>query len=139
MGTSPITTPGEYVVVNLNRNSTLAERVSIAGTSSARRKGLLGISRLPKGAGLWISPCEAIHTFGMKMPIDAIFLDRHFYIRKLRTHLPPARISLCLSAASVLEVEAGTALRTGTRIGDRLSFEGTRGPGVSVGPGAESK
>jgi uncharacterized membrane protein (UPF0127 family) len=123
MGTCPTTAPREYVVINLDRNATLAERVSVAGTSAARRKGLLGIRALTNGAGLWISPCEAIHTFGMRMPIDAIFLDRHFQVRKLRTHLPPSRISLCITAASVLELEAGTALRTGTTVGDRLRFE----------------
>ena len=117
------TTPREYVVVNIDRGSTVAERVCVAGSSSARRKGLLGIEHLSKGAGLWIAPCEAIHTFGMKMAIDAIFLDRHFHVRKLRSHLPPSRISLCISAASVLEVEAGTAARSGTAVGDRLSFE----------------
>lgn len=123
MDTCEETTRREYVVVNINRGSTLAQRVCVAGSSSTRRKGLLGTERLPNGAGLWIAPCEAIHTFGMKMPIDAIFLDRHFQVRKLRRHLPPWRISLCLSAASVLELGAGTAARTGTVIGDRLRFE----------------
>jgi uncharacterized protein len=113
----------EYVVVNMDRGLSLAQRVRVAGNSSARRKGLCGIDRLPEGAGLWIAPCEAIHTFGMKMPIDAIFLDQHFQIRKLRPGLPPRRISVCVSAASVLELEAGSAARTGTVIGDRLTFQ----------------
>ncbi len=123
MGTCEETTSREYVVVNINRGSTIAHRVSVANSSSRRRKGLLGIERLPRGAGLWIAPCEAIHTFGMKMSIDAIFLDRHFEVRKLHAHLAPRRISFCFSAASVLELEAGTAAITGTAIGDRLKFE----------------
>jgi uncharacterized protein len=113
----------EYVVKNVTLGSTVAEHVYVAGTSSARRKGLLGVERLAGGVGLWIAPCEAIHTFGMRMPIDAIFLDHHFFIRKLRAQLPPRRISACLSAASVLELEAGTLARTGSSVGHRLLFE----------------
>jgi uncharacterized protein len=114
---------GEYVVFNLDRGLTVAERVCVAGDSARRRTGLLGIESLPSGAGLWIAPCEAIHTFGMKMAIDAIFLDRKFHVKKLRTYLPPRRISLCLSADSVLEVAAGTVARSNTVVGDRLTFE----------------
>jgi uncharacterized protein len=113
----------EYVVFNLDRKSTLAERVRLAGSSAARRKGLLGLDRLSPCAGLWIAPCEAIHTFGMKMPIDAVFLDRQCQVRKVRPNLAPSRISLCLRADSVLELQAGTVVRTGTSVGDRLHFE----------------
>jgi uncharacterized membrane protein (UPF0127 family) len=116
-------TSREYVVVNIDRGLSLAHRVRVAGNSSARRQGLLGIDQLPEEAGLWIAPCEAIHTFGMKMPIDVIFLDQHLQVKKLRPHLPPRRISLCVSAASVLELGAGSAARTGTVIGDRLKFQ----------------
>ena len=113
----------EYVVRNVTLGSTVAEHVYVAGTSSARRKGLLGVERLAGGVGLWIAPCEAIHTFGMRMPIDAVFLDRGFFIRKVRAHLPPKRISACLLATSVLELEAGTVARTGSSVGHRLNFE----------------
>lgn len=113
----------EFVVVNINRRSTVAERVSIAGTSAARRKGLLGVEDLAPGVGLWLAPCEAIHTFGMKAPIDAIFLDHDYFVRKLRVCLPPKRIAVCLFAASVLELAAGTAARTGTAVGHRLRFD----------------
>lgn len=118
-------TEREYVVYNLDRQTTVAERVRLAGSSAARRKGLLGLDRLASGAGLWIAPCEAIHTFGMRMPIDAIFIDRQFRVRKLRANLAPSRISICFCAESVLELEAGTVARTRTMAGDRLRFEET--------------
>lgn len=125
------TTGREYVVFNLDRRLTIAERVRVAGNSAARRKGLLGFDSFPAGMGLWIAPCEAIHTFGMKMPIDAIFIDRKFQVRKVRTYLAPSRVSICVWADSVLEVEAGTVARTRTVPGDRLKFEQIAGPGPS--------
>lgn len=123
METCRHTNKREYVVFNIDRKATVAELVCLAGTSAARRKGLLGTDQLAPRAGLWIAPCEAIHTFGMKMPIDAIFLTRQLQVRKLRADLPPSRITFCVWADSVLEVAAGTIARTGTSVGDRLQFE----------------
>jgi len=124
---SPVRAPGKtahcYTIVNLQRGSTLATQVRLAGTSAARRKGLLGMGSLESGSGLWIAPCEAIHTFGMKMSIDAIFLDREHRVKKLKADLRPFRIAICLRACSVLELEAGTILRTGTKVGDCLLFQ----------------
>jgi hypothetical protein len=111
-----------FAVENLTRGLTVAAHVELAGTSAARRHGLLGVTELAPGFGLWIDPCEAVHTFGMKIPLDAVFLDRHFQVRKILTNLPPRRIGVCFSANSVLELRAGTAERTGTQRGDRLSF-----------------
>ncbi len=101
----------------------IATSVQIAGDSSTRRQGLLGRGKIETGSGLWIAPCEAIHTFGMKIPIDAIFLDRDFQVSKIVLQLAPWRISICLRAASVLELQAGTIVQTGTKVGDRLKFE----------------
>ena len=113
----------EYMVFNVDRNVRLAERVRIAGTSASRRRGLRGIDRFESFGGLWIAPCEAIHTFGMKIAIDAVFLDRQFRIRRVRPDLRPGRIAVCLRADSVLELAAGVLARTGTVAGDRLRFE----------------
>jgi len=112
----------KYVVENVTRGLTIATRVAVAGTSAGRRRGLLGISDLESDSGLWIAPCEAVHTFGMKMPLDTVFLDAQFQVRKLSSNLKPWRISVCLSARSVLELRAGTILRTGMQPGDRLLF-----------------
>ena len=112
----------EYAVVN-ERGANVAGRVSVAGTSSARRKGLSGLDALAGGRGLWIAPCEAVHTFGMKFPIDVLFLDRELCVRKIVTGLSRRRIAVCLSACSVLELDAGAILRSGTQVGDRLVFQ----------------
>jgi uncharacterized protein len=111
-----------YAVENITRGLTLAEHIEVAQTSAARRRGLLDVEDLPADSGLWINPCEAVHTFGMKIALDAIFIDADFKVRKIATNLAPRRIAICLTAKSVLELRAGTALRTGTQLGDRLQF-----------------
>ena len=125
----------EYVVTNLNRDSRIASRVRTAGTSAARRKGLLGAKELDGESGIWIAPCEAIHTVGMRMPIDAIFLDRNLCVKKLAKELRPWRLSVCVRASSVLELRAGAISRTRTEIGDRLAFrkvEAANGPDIAA-------
>ena len=115
----------EYTVLNQDRGSTVAKRVCVAGTSRARRQGLLNISQLDIEAGLWIAPCEAVHTFGMRMPLDVLFLDRELRVRKIRCGVKPRRIAVCLRADSVLELAAGAVSRSATSLGDRLKFSVT--------------
>jgi uncharacterized membrane protein (UPF0127 family) len=62
----------------------------------------------------------------MKMPIDVIFLDRSYRVRKIRHNIGPNRISFCISAASVLELAPGTITASGTQLNDRLEFRGHR-------------
>jgi uncharacterized protein len=59
----------------------------------------------------------------MKFAIDVLHLDRDKKVRKIRSNMKPWRISLCLSARSVLELPAGAVQRTGTQPGDQLVFE----------------
>ena len=108
---------------NRTRDSILATEADIADTSRKRRVGLLKHTSLPPGQGLWIAPCEAIHTFGMKFPIDVIFLDRQRKVLKTRQNMPRGRISASLWAHSVLELPAGAIAGTATQPGDQLEFE----------------
>ncbi len=101
----------------------MATRADIADTSAKRRAGLLGRESLVEGEGLWIAPCEGVHTFGMKFAIDVIFLSRQRKVLKVREAMPPRRIALSLFAHSVLELPAGVIVETGTRAGDQLEFE----------------
>ena len=109
-------------VRNVTRNSILADAAEIADSSAKRRTGLLKHTSLEPGDGLWIVPCEAIHSFGMKFAIDILYLDRKHKVKKVRPEMVPGRISGCLTAHSVLELPAGTIARTTTEPGDQLEI-----------------
>jgi uncharacterized membrane protein (UPF0127 family) len=101
----------------------MGQAVELADTSAKRRTGLLKHERLEPGTGLWIVPCESVHTFFMKFAIDLVYVDKKNRVRKVRNAVPPWRLSACLSAHSILELPAGTAQQTGTQPGDELVFE----------------
>lgn len=111
------------LIRNKTRDLLLAYKAGIANTSSLRRRGLLKHQHLNPGDGLWLVPCEAVHTFGMKFPIDVLYLSRAKKVLKIESCLPKRRISVHLRAHSVLELPAGMAAATGTAVGDELTME----------------
>jgi uncharacterized membrane protein (UPF0127 family) len=115
---------------NLTRATLVASHALVARTSQERRTGLLKRESLNQGEGLYIAPCEAVHTFFMKFAIDVLYLDRTRKVLKIRRALGPWRISACLRAYGVLELPAGTAASTGTRPGDQLAFEDSGPPAL---------
>jgi uncharacterized membrane protein (UPF0127 family) len=110
-------------VINQTKGSVVADRADIADTSAKRRRGLLKHSKLDPGEGLWITPCEGIHTFGMKFPIDVVFLSRQKKVIKVRPNMVRRRLALSLRAHSVLELPVGVLEKTNTLAGDQLEFE----------------
>lgn len=120
---------GPRQALNVTRGTTLATRLELAGTGEKRRKGLLGRDSLLPGEGLWIAPCESVHTLFMRFAIDLVYLDRKHCVRKVRSSVGAWRVSACFSAHSVLELPAGTVKATRTE----------RGDSVEIGPaGAQS-
>ncbi len=113
----------KILVRNQTRNTLLASAAEMADTSAKRRTGLLKHTSLEPGGGLWIVPCEAVHSFGMNFAIDVLFLDRSKKIRKARANMAPRRMAICLPAHSVLELPAGTIASTLTQSGYQLHFE----------------
>ncbi len=109
-----------WKISNLTRQTVLAERAEVADRGVKRSKGLLGRNCLERGEGLWIVPCEAVHTFGMRFSIDLVYVDRDKRVKKVRSHVRPWRMSACLSAHSVIELTAGTVRETQTQAGDTL-------------------
>jgi uncharacterized membrane protein (UPF0127 family) len=113
----------KVLVRNRTRKTVLAQAADVADTSAKRRTGLLRHERLEPGDGLWIVPCESVHTFFMKFPIDLVYLDKQRRVRKVRKAVPAWRLSACLSAHSVLELPAGTIAQSSTSVGDELTVE----------------
>ncbi|MDP9053112.1 MAG: DUF192 domain-containing protein [Acidobacteriota bacterium] len=112
----------KFRVRNLTRETSIGDAVETAESSAQRRTGLLKHHRLAEGEGLWIFPCEAVHTFFMKFALDLIYLDRQHKVRAVVRNVRPWRISMCLPAYSVLELPVGTIERSGTTKGDQLEL-----------------
>jgi hypothetical protein len=111
------------LIRNQTRQTVLASHADVADTSEKRRVGLLKHTSLAPGEGLWIAPCESVHTFFMKFPIDLVYLDKRLRVRKVRHAVRPWRLSACLTAHSVLELPAGSVAETGTVAGDELTMD----------------
>ena len=110
-------------LINVTRQKQLASHVEVAQSGAKRSKGLLGRSGLGPGEALWIVPCEAVHTIGMQFPIDLVYLDRKYRIRKIRSNVPPWRFSGCLWAHSVIELGAGAIQPEDATLGDLVEFQ----------------
>jgi uncharacterized protein len=113
----------KILVKNLTRGTVLAGQAELADTSAKRRVGLLKHTGLAPGEGLWIVPCESVHTFFMKFPIDLVYLDRKHKVRKVCHAVPAWRLSACFTAHSILELPAGAVRESQTEPGDLLEIE----------------
>ena len=87
-------------------------------------RSLMGRRELPFGDALWIDPCNSIHTFFMRIPIDVLLLDRDLRVVKAFHALVPWRMTLIYrKARTVLELPAGTLAASQTAEGDQLDFQ----------------
>ncbi|HEU4979770.1 MAG TPA: DUF192 domain-containing protein [Solirubrobacterales bacterium] len=82
----------------------LGRAVPVATTRRSRLLGLALLRRERAGEGLLIPGCRSVHTFGMRFPLDLLFLDERSRVIELRRELPPRRIARCSAAAAVLEL-----------------------------------
>ena len=63
----------------------------VAETFLERARGLIGRRGLDSGRGLLIPRCSCIHTFFMRFPIDAAFLDGEGRVVKTVRRVRPWR------------------------------------------------
>jgi uncharacterized protein len=70
----------------------------------SRLLGLAGLAREEAGMGLLIPRCASVHTFGMRFPLDLVFLGADWLSVNVRLRVPPRRLAWCRGAASVLEL-----------------------------------
>ena len=102
-------------------DSLLARQVRVARRFSERLCGLLRHRTLHRSAGLLIDPGGSVHTFGMRFPIDVVFLDRDGAILKTCTHVAPNRARWApRTTASTLELSSGAGVNLA--LGQTLRF-----------------
>ena len=110
-------------LVDVGRGLVVAPRVGRADTFRARLVGLLGRPSLEADEGLWIEPCDSVHTFFMRFPIDVAFVDREGQVLKTVERLRPWRATrLYPRARACVELAAGTIARHGVTEGTRLAL-----------------
>ena len=114
---------GPVVVTDAERR-VVCERCTVADSALARLRGLLGRSELRAGEGLLLRPAPSIHTWFMRFPIDAVFVDGELRVVAVRRDLRPWRTAGRRGARAVFELAAGEAERRGVWVGTQLMLEG---------------
>lgn len=114
----------ELVSLARSDGRVVVERCLVAARPLRRMRGLLGRGSLPGGEGILLRPAASIHTFFMRFPIDAVFLDRELVVVGIEPDLKPWRTAGRKRAHCVLELSAGECERRGLREGDSLVSSG---------------
>lgn len=109
-------------ITNQKSGRPLATQVAKADRFFPRLRGLMFRNHLPEGGGLYIKPCQAVHTHFMRFPIDVLFLDGDHRVVAVIPAMRPWRFSpVVKSAVAVLELASGAAGETA--VGDQLILE----------------
>jgi len=111
------------MMVNATRGAALGSRIRLADTWWSRLRGFLARPEPIIGDGILLSPCSKIHTFGMRFPLDILFLDRKGRVLAMYPEVRPWRMTPRIrNSAYALELPAGTIDHSGTQVGDRLTW-----------------
>jgi uncharacterized membrane protein (UPF0127 family) len=108
---------------NLTAGVELSTTVVWAASPFARMIGWLHVSKLAPQQGMWLRPCSAIHTLGMRTPIDVILLDAQSHVVALYPRVRPGRWRLShRRAQSMIEMGPGFLDAAPVAIGDHLAL-----------------
>lgn len=106
-------------IINLTRNTILADTAKMADTFSTRLIGLLNRNSLANGEALILVPSNSIHSFFMRFTIDVIFLDKSGRVIKTLPSFRPFRISpVYFNSHSVIELPENSLKSSQTQPGD---------------------
>ena len=108
-------------VVNARHNRELGARIELADSWFARLRGMLGRPAPGPGEGLFLTPCQSVHMYGMSFSLDVAFLDAEgAVVATYRSLSPGSRSRWHRNAVHALELPAGALEDSGTVVGDVL-------------------
>ena len=105
---------------NERTNQPVATQVEIAATRGRGAAACSAAISLDEASAMLLAPCAAVHTAGMRFPIDVVFVDRQGYAVKVVRNLRPWRIALAAGGRAVIEMAAGSLRWGQVVLGDRL-------------------
>jgi len=109
--------------VSSRRNSSVELRAFVPRPFMHRFRGLAGQEFMPEGSAVVFDRCNAVHTMGMRFPIDVVFLDSLGRVVRVVSELQPRRLCGCLRGKRVVELPAGTAEQFGIGCGSRIDWD----------------
>jgi len=110
-------------LINQTKNTVLAEDVFIADTPFKRIRGLLDRKVFLPGQAVILEPCNSVHTFFMRFPIDIIFVDKNYKVIQILSGFNPYKIShIYWHSSKVIELPAGSLNLTRTQVQDQLQL-----------------
>ena len=113
-------------VRNINRGSVLADTLLTLSPDFSKTLRYLNKHGLPSDCALWISPCQAIYTVGMRYPVDIIFIDSRGVVVKVLGAIPPnCYVESNKNAVSAIELPCNRIAESRTEVGDLLQLDPT--------------
>ena len=79
----------------------------VARRYGERRRGLAKMEQMPPDHALHILRTNSVHTFGMRFPLDLVWLGRGGRVVRIDTNVPAGRMKICVRARSLIEARAG--------------------------------
>ncbi|HSJ25520.1 MAG TPA: DUF192 domain-containing protein [Longimicrobiales bacterium] len=111
-------------VVNESRKRLLGGKIRVAHSLVARMRGFMFTRPPAQGEGLFLTSCRGVHTYWMRVPLDVLLVNDAGEVVATYPALPPGtRTAIHRAARYALELPSGAITRTGTAIGDRLSWK----------------
>jgi uncharacterized membrane protein (UPF0127 family) len=111
-------------LINLDNGKILAKKVHMADTFFKRLKGLMFSKELPSDSGLYIRPCQGIHTFFMGYSIDVLHLDSSGKVVGIEENVQPGKIGkVHPHTIEIIELPAGKIQNTQTTFGNTIELK----------------
>lgn len=112
------------VLKAIKNGEVIIESVEDASSFFRRFMGLMYRRQLSQNAGLLLTPCNEIHTFGMRFDIDAVTLSKENRVLFVDCAVKPHRARKKVkNGYMVLELNSGAAERLGIKVDDVITFE----------------
>lgn len=116
---------GKHIkLYNSTQNNLISDNVNVAENFFSRAIGLIEKKSFPDAQALVIKPCNSIHTFFMKFPIDVLFVNKNNKIISIYENVKPNRIlPVHFNSKLVVELASGQIRVNNICLGDIIRIE----------------